>query len=129
MVEDVADNAAELCGDVDAAEGHEVVDVVDDDEGRVEAVDEVLDAAVECVEVVALVAEDVETGEVEFGLADGMCLELAVELCAEVGAVDGVYPEDGGGFACSLRALFLLAFSFLAIEDLDGEVLGEVVGT
>ena len=32
VVGDIADDAAEFCGDVDAAEGHEVVDVVDDDE-------------------------------------------------------------------------------------------------
>ena len=82
-------------------------------------------AAVECVEVVALIAEDVETGEVEFGFADGVGLELFEELGADVGAVDGVYPEDGGGLACCLLVCYLvaftfLAFPFLAFEDLDG---------
>ena len=74
VVEDVADDAAELCGDIDAAEGHEVVDVVDDDECWVELLDELLDAAVEGVEVVTLVAEDVEAGELELGITGNVGL-------------------------------------------------------
>ena len=71
-----------------------MVNVVDDDECRIESFDEILDATVKGVEVVALFAEGVEASEVEFGLAGSVCLELFEKLGAEVGPVDGVYPEN-----------------------------------
>ena len=94
VVDGVADDAVELSGDADAAVGHEVVHVVDDDELRIESLDEALDAAGEPPGVVALAAEDVEAEEVEAFLADGVLGEFAEDGCADVGAVDGVDPED-----------------------------------
>lgn len=100
VVGGVTDKAAEVCGLLDAAVGHEVVDVVDDDECWLELADEILDAHVEGIEVVALGAEDVEADEVEVVARSGVGCELVVDGGADVGAVDGVYPENlaaGGG--------------------------------
>ena len=94
MVGDVADDAAELCGHVHAAEGHEVVDVVDDDEFGLELLNKCLDVAVDGVDVLALGAEDVEADEMEVFLGGGVGYELVVDLGADVGAVEGVDPED-----------------------------------
>jgi hypothetical protein len=94
VVDDVADDAAELAGDVDAAEWHEVVDVVDDDERGVELLDKGLDVAGEHVVVVSLTAEDVEADEVEAVFVGGLGGELVVDACADVRAVEGVDPED-----------------------------------
>ena len=101
MVGDVADDAAELCGHVHAAEWHEVVDVVDDDELGLELLNKCLDVAIDGVDVLALGAEDVEADEMEVFLGGGVGYELAVDLGADVGAVEGVDPEDlaGGGIA------------------------------
>ncbi len=97
MVGDVADDAAELCGHVHAAEGHEVVDVVNDDELGLELLNKCLDVAVDGVDVLALGAEDVEADEMEVFLGGGVGYELAVDLGADVGAVEGVDPEDLAG--------------------------------
>lgn len=120
VVDGVADGAVELSREAHAAVGHEVVDVVDDDELRLELLDEVLDAAVEPPVVVALSAEDVEAEVVEVTVASGVPRDLAEDGCGYVWAVEGVDPEDlaggeGGG-----------AVGF-GLEDLYGEVLGEVV--
>ena len=80
VVGDVADDAAEVGGDCDAAEGHEVVDVVNDDEVGLEALD---------------------------------------EAGADVGAVEGVYPENLAG---------TIGIAGGCGKELDGEVLGEVMG-
>ena len=113
VVGHVADDVAELVGDVDAAVGHEVVDVVDDDEAGLELLDEGLDVACEPVNVAALVAEDVEAEEMELVLVADVVREFAVDGCADVGAVEGVDPED------------LVAVAGRGGEDLDGEVLGD----
>ena len=73
VVDGIADDAVELAGHTCPAVRHEVVDVVDDDQLRIEAVDELLDVAVEPPVVVALSAEDVEAGVVE-GVACGNVL-------------------------------------------------------
>lgn len=73
VVDGIADDAVELAGHTCPAVGHEVVDVVDDDQLRIEAVDELLDVAVEPPVVVSLSAEDVEAGVVE-GVACGNVL-------------------------------------------------------
>ena len=70
VVGDVADDAAELCGHVYAAEWHEVVDVVDDDELGLELLNKCLDVAVDGVDVLALGAEDVEADEMEVFLGE-----------------------------------------------------------
>ena len=93
VVDDVADDVAELVGGVDTAERHEVVDVIDDDELGVVLLDEILNVAVDGVEVLPLRAEDVETDEVEVFLVGSMGDELVVDLGADVGAVEGVDPE------------------------------------
>jgi hypothetical protein len=97
VVGDVADDAAELCGHVYAAEGHEVVDVVDDDELGLELLNKCLDVAVDGVDVLALGAEDVEADEMEVFLGGGVGYELVVDAGADVGAVEGVDPEDLAG--------------------------------
>ena len=94
VVEDVADDAAELGSDAYSAEGHEVVDVVDDDQLRLEVTDEGLDVAADGVEVVALATEYVEADEVEVLARRGVGDELLIDVCADVGAVEGVDPED-----------------------------------
>ena len=90
VVGHVADDVAELVGDVDAAVGHEVVDVVDDDEAGLELLDEGLDVACEPVNIAALVAEDVEAEEMELVLVADVGREFAVDGSADVGAVEGV---------------------------------------
>ena len=76
--------------------------------------------------VVSLLAEDVEAEVVEVTLAGGVLCELAVDGRADVGAVEGVDPENlagggAGGTGVTGRG------GGLVCEDLDGEVLGEVV--
>ena len=63
VVGDVADDAAELCSDADAAEGHEMVDVVDDNKFGLKLTDESLDVAVYGIEIFTLPAKDVEADE------------------------------------------------------------------
>ena len=87
VVDDIANDVAELVGGVDPAERHEVVDVVDDDELGVVLLDEVLDVAVDGVEVLPLRAKYVEADEVEVFLGGGMGEELVVDLGADVGTV------------------------------------------
>lgn len=94
VVDGVADDVVELVSDPHAAVGHEVVHVVDDEELRLELLDEALNAAGEPPVVVALVAKDVEADVVEVTLVGGVLGELAVDGCADVGAVEGVDPED-----------------------------------
>ena len=94
VVDDIANDVAELVGGVDPAERHEVVDVVDDDELGVVLLDEVLDVAVDGVEVLPLRAKYVEADEVEVFLGGGMGEELVVDLGADVWSVEGVDPED-----------------------------------
>ena len=72
VVEHVADDVDNLGGDVDAAVGHEMVDVVDDDEVGLLLLDEGLNGSVDVPEVVTLATEDVEADEVEVLLVDGM---------------------------------------------------------
>ena len=135
VVGNVADDAAELCGNAYAAERHEVVDVVDDDELWLEVTDECLDITVDGVEVVTLAAENVEADEMEVLLCLCMGCQLAVDGGADVWAVEGVDPEDLagglGGLLCGVvQARGLQYIDRLlrgAGEDLDGEVLGEVV--
>jgi hypothetical protein len=163
VVENIADDVDYLGGDVDAAVGHEMVDVIDDDEVGLLLLDEGLDGSVDVPEVVTLAAEDVEADEVEVLLVDGMGCELAVDGGADVGAVEGVNPEDlaaaavgggsegiaahadpiaiagGGGsdgvatyidpVAGGHAGLVVVDLVVIAGEDLDGEVLGEMVGT
>ena len=119
MVGDVADNAAEVGGDCDAAEGHEVVDVVNDDEVGLEALDEGLGVTVDGIDVVALAAEDVEADEVKIAAGGGMGREFMVDAGADVGAVEGVYPENLAG---------TIGIAGGCGKELDGEVLGEVMG-
>ncbi len=64
VVDGIADGAGKLGGNVDATVGHEVVDVVDDDEVRSVLIDEVFDGSVDEPEVLALAAKDVEAYEV-----------------------------------------------------------------
>ena len=71
-----------------------MVDVVDDYQFGLEDPDELLDVAVEGVEVLALGAEDVKADEVDVFLGGGVGSELAVDLGADVGAVEGVDPEE-----------------------------------
>ena len=133
VVGDVADDAAEFCGDAYAAERHEVVDVVDDDELWFELTDECLDVAVDGVEVVTLAAENVEADEMEVLLCLCMGRQLAVDAGADVWAVEGVNPENlAGSLAGIVQAGSLQYLDGLlrgSGEDLDGEVLGEVVGS
>ncbi len=133
VVGDVTDDAAELCGDAYAAERHEVVDVVNDDELWLELTDECLDVAVDGVEVVTLAAENVEADEMEVLLCLCMGRQLAVDAGADVWAVEGVDPENlAGSLAGIVQAGSLQYLDGLlrgSGEDLDGEVLGEVVGT
>ena len=135
VVGDVADDAAELCGHVYTAEGHEVVDVVDDDEFGLELADEGFDVAVDGVDVLALGAEDVEADEMEVFLGGGVGDELVVDLSADVGAVESVDPEDlaGGDIANGGRGGChgtgnQAGGNGLSCQDFDGEELGEVVG-
>jgi hypothetical protein len=74
-----------------------VVDVVNNDELGLELLNKCLDVAVDGVDVLALGAEDVETDEMEVFLGGGVGYELAVDLGADVGAVEGVDPEDLAG--------------------------------
>ena len=97
VVGDVADDAAEFAGDVDAAKGHEVVDVVDDDKGWLESVDESFDVAADGKHVVLHPAEHVKADEVEVILDCGMCDKLLVDLLADVRAVKAVDPEYFAG--------------------------------
>ena len=133
VVGDVTDDAAELCGDAYAAKRHEVVDVVDDDELWLELTDECLDVAVDGVEVVTLAAENVEADEMEVLLCLCMGCQLAVDAGADVWAVEGVDPENlAGSQAGIVQAGSLQYLDGLLLgsgEDLDGEVLGEVVGS
>ena len=133
VVGDVADDAAELCGDAYSAERHEMVDVVDDDELWLELTDECLDVAVDGVEVVTLAAENVEADEMEVLLCLCMGCQLAVDAGADVWAVECVDPENlAGSQAGIVQAGSLQYLNGLLRgtgEDLDGEVLGEVVGS
>ena len=82
-----------------------MVDVVDDDECRLEDANVILDGVDEAVVVLTEDAEHVEAheGEVTVGEME-VALHLAVDLCAVVWAVDGVYPQDfsGIGRRCAL---------------------------
>lgn len=60
MIGDIADNAAKVGGNIDPAERHEMVDVINNDEGGLEPLNQILDAAVEGVKVVSLLAESVK---------------------------------------------------------------------
>ena len=65
MVERVPDDPVELSSQSNAAERKEVVDVVDDDELRLELADELLDVAHDPPVVVAQPAQNVEAEVVE----------------------------------------------------------------
>ena len=97
VIGDVADDAAELAGNVDAAKGHEVVDVVDDNKGWLEPVDESFDVAADGKHVVLHPAKHVKADEVEVILDGGMCDKLLVDLLADVRAVKAVDPEYFAG--------------------------------
>ena len=103
-----------------------MVDVVDDHELWVESLDELLDVADEVPVVVALLAKDVEADVVECLAAVGMLGEFAADGCADVWAVVGVYPQDAGAAAGRGGRTGLTGRG--GVQDLDGEVLGEVVG-
>ena len=105
VVGDVADDVAEFLGGVYAAEGHEVVDVVDDDEVGFVTVDECLDVAVEGVDIASLLAEEVEADKVDAFLVGGVGDKLVVYGGAYVGAVEGVDPEDFAGGGCANRGV------------------------
>jgi len=97
VVEGVAEDMVEVAGCVDAAIGHEVVDVVDDDEGGLESADVLFDFSDEVAEVLAENSEDVEAHEVELAVIEMKgVFHLLIELSAGIGAVDGVDPEDAG---------------------------------
>ena len=102
-----------------------MVDVVDDHELWVESLDELLDVADEVPVVVALLAEDVEADVVERVAGLGMLGEFAADGCADVRAVEGVYPQDAGAVAGRGGRTGLTGLG--GVQDLDGEVLGEVV--
>ena len=92
VVDDVSDDAAELASDVNAAKGHEVVDVVDDNEIWVGVVNESLDVAADSPEVVSLPAQHVQADEVEVFLNGGMCGKFLIDLLTDVWTVEGVDP-------------------------------------
>ena len=96
VVDGVTDDTVELVGHPWPAVWHEVVDVVDDDELWLEALDELLDVACEAPVVVALSAEDVEAGVVERLAGLDMLREFAEDGSADVWAVECVYPQDAG---------------------------------
>ena len=80
VVGGVADDLFELGGDVDAAVWHEVVDVVDDDEGGPNLLDVALDLACELPEVFPVRAEQVEADEGEAAVLPGdVCIHLSTE--------------------------------------------------
>lgn len=97
VIGDVADDMAEVGGLSNAAEGHEVVDVVDDDEVGLELLEEGLDVSNEGIVVVTFTAEDIKADEVETILVNGACCEFVVNVGTNVRAVEGVYPEDPTG--------------------------------
>ncbi len=94
VVGDVADDAAEFCGDADAAKWHEMVDVVDNNECGIEIVDEGFDLAGDGKAISSLLAEDVKADEMEVLLVDGLRNEFTIDACANVWAVQGVDPKD-----------------------------------
>lgn len=119
VVVDVAHDPAELVGDVHAAERHEVVDVVDDDEHGLEVCDERLDVAGNGEDVTAHVAEHVEADEMKVVFESGVCLEFVVDACADVWSVECIDPQDSASVVVDVITV--------VAEDSGGEHFCEVV--
>lgn len=104
VVGDIPHDVAELRSDVHSTEGHEMVDVVDNDEFGFVLLDEGFDFAVDEVEILPLAAEDVEADEMEIFLFWGMGKQFMVDLGADVGIVEGVNPEHFAAWGYGLAA-------------------------
>ena len=101
MVEGVTDDAVETGRYVDATLGHEVVDVVDDNERRAEFPNTLANRVDDIIEVIPKDTEKVQTDKVELSVVGLEALKhFIVMMGAGVGAVDGVNPEHGPGCGC-----------------------------
>ena len=139
VVESIAEDVVEVAGCCDATIRHEMVDIVNDDEGRTQAVNVALDFAYKEAEVLAEDSKDVEAHEVELAFIEmeGV-FHLLIELGAGVGAVERVYPEDGvggglaggTGLAGGLNGVHFEGggLGVIAGKNRAGNHLGEVVG-
>ena len=133
VVEVLPDHEVEVSGEVVAAVGGEVVEVVDDDERRVEIADGVDDAVQDALVALGEGAEGIEADEPEIVLGGAeVPLDVVDDAAAGVEGVDGVDPEHPGrvllGVAIVPRHLDGLGEGISAADDGAGEHLGEGVG-
>ena len=129
VVEGVADGVVEGGSGIDAAVGHEVVDVVDDKQGGFDVLDSLLDVGELAVEVIAELAHLVEAKQGEARVVRvKMGNHLVEKVGAEMYAPDGVNPEDSGGLVIGRGDGEPGGPVVFSREHRGGNHLGEVVG-
>ena len=127
MVGGVAHYLVELGSDVDAAIGHQMVDIIDDDQGGLNLLDVTLDLPGEFPEVFPERAEHVEAQKVE---AVVIAVELRCHFLEKRGtgvrSMYSIYPKDGGAFF-GWRDCDAGGVRIVTVEDSRGEHLDKVV--